>query len=132
MRSQNHTYTWYSMDQRSNGGNEGSASGGNCSVAGHCDTEKFVVDVNSQALCGRTIWRMPTRKELTSILDRSRTNPALDTNYFPNTPTPASGFWSGSADATFAFFAWSVDFSTGRAESVGKGSPNQVRLVSGP
>jgi len=37
-------------------------------------------------------WRLPTPQELLTIVDNSRYNPAIDTTYFPN--TPSGGFWS--------------------------------------
>ena len=39
-------------------------------------------------------WRLPNIKELASIADKSRTNPAIDPAAFP--ATPASKFWSAS------------------------------------
>ncbi|MBK6998673.1 MAG: DUF1566 domain-containing protein [Rhodoferax sp.] len=113
LRSQSHTYTWYNSNSSINGGRAGTASGGTCFTSGRCDTEKFVQDVNVAGLCGATDWRMPFRKELTSILDLGRVNPAIDPDYFPN--TPSSDFWSGSPYAGYSSFAWFVHFSNGYA-----------------
>ncbi|MBB1077631.1 DUF1566 domain-containing protein, partial [Rhodoferax sp. 4810] len=128
LRDKDHTYTWYSTSAG------GTASGTtNCYNSGRCDTEKFVADVNTAGLCGYFDWRMPAVKELAGIADLSRTNPAIDPNYFPNTPnTPIAQFWSGSPNADDGDKAWSVAFSEygstyGNNRSVAK----SIRLVRG-
>ena len=130
LRSQSHNYSWYSSNTATNGGSVGTISGGTCATPGRCDTEKFVADVNAGAgLCGATDWRMPTQNELMSIVDYGRVNPAIDPTYFPN--TPASHFWSASADASSSLssFAWHVYFGNGNAFGYFKYAPDQVRLV---
>ena len=128
LRSQGYSYTWYSSDATSNGGSGGTASGGSCATVGRCDTEKFVADVNAAGLCGATDWRMPTVKELEGIADLGRINPAIDPTYFPN--TPASSFWSASANASYSYYAWVVGFNYGGAGNGGyKNGANRVRLV---
>ena len=58
-----------------------------------------------------TDWRLPTPKELLTIVDNSKYDPAIDTTYFPN--TPSSYFWSSSPDADDTPYAWSVGFNNG-------------------
>jgi hypothetical protein len=127
LRSQSHTYTWYSSNAATNGGPEGTVAGGSCFVTGRCDTEKFVSDVNAAGLCGSADWRMPSKKELYSIADLGRYSPAIDPTYFPN--TLASSFWSGSPGATDSSYAWDVVFDLGYANGSSKSSAFQVRLV---
>ena len=127
LRSQSHSYTWYNSDAASNGGSAGTASGGTCATSGRCDTEKFVTDVNAVGLCGATDWRMPSKKDLISILDLGRTNPAIDPTFFPN--TPVSYFWSASAYAYYSGGAWFVAFDYGYAYSYSEYRTFQVRLV---
>jgi Protein of unknown function (DUF1566) len=112
-RSSAYTYTWFSTDASSNAGAIGTASGGACFDVGQCDTEKFAQLVNVAGLCGRSDWRMPHLKELQSIVDFGVTDPAIDPDYFPN--TPASFFWSGSPDAGSSIYAWFVNFGNGHA-----------------
>jgi hypothetical protein len=126
-RSSAHTYTWFSTDGSSNAGATGTASGGACFDVGQCDTEKFAQLVNVAGLCGRSDWRMPHVKELLSIVDTGAVDPAIDPNYFSN--TPASFFWSGSADATSATAAWRVNFGYGNANPEGRNLAFQVRVV---
>jgi len=128
LRSQGHSYSWYSSNTATNGGSVGTASGGTCATGGRCDTEKFVADVNSgSGLCGATDWRMPTQNELISIVDYGRTGLTIDPAYFPN--TPASSFWSASAHASHSGGAWLVYFGYGNADSYFKYLTYQVRLV---
>ncbi len=45
-------------------------------------------------LAGHTDWRLPTAKELASLADNSRYNPAINITYFPD--TVASDYWSST------------------------------------
>jgi len=129
LRSMSHSYTWYSSNSATNGGNTGWASGGNCFAVGRCDTEKFTADVNATGLCGASDWRMPKVKELESIVDFGRSNPSIDPPYFPN--TSSSNFWSGSPNADSSNGAWVVYFGYGNAYGSNRGDGNLVRLVRG-
>lgn len=126
LRSMNHRYTWY--DPNSSDGNPGTANGGNCTGSA-CDTTGFVQAVNAQGLCGASDWRMPTRRELQGIVDYGRFNPAIDTGYFPN--TPSSYFWSASPVAGTSDYAWYVYFGDGYAYAYSRSYSFHVRLVRG-
>lgn len=125
----NHTFTWYNSDPDTNGGSPGAASGGSCNgtVVGGCDTEKFVAAVNAAGLCRAMNWRMPNRREVLSIVHNGRINPAIDTDWFPNTPN--SWFWSSSPSASNTNDAWVVNFGNGRVIGGYKGNLHRVRLV---
>lgn len=57
-------------------------------------------------------WRLPTVEELFCLADRTRYKPAIDTDFFPN--TPSSWFWSSTVDASSpSVCAWFVDFDYG-------------------
>jgi hypothetical protein len=64
---------------------------------------------------GGTGWRLPTVKELQTIVDDSRTNPPIDATAFPS--TPAGTFWSSSPLAGSSSGAWDVRFDSGRTEA---------------
>jgi Protein of unknown function (DUF1566) len=56
-------------------------------------------------------WRLPSVKELETLVDESRVNPAIDRTAFPN--TPAKFYWTISPVTNFSSNAWVVDFNRG-------------------
>ena len=57
-------------------------------------------------------WRVPTVEELFCLADRTRRRPAIDADYFPE--TPSDWFWSSTVDASSpSGCAWVVDFDYG-------------------
>jgi hypothetical protein len=62
---------------------------------------------------GGTGWRLPTAKELISIVDLSQASaPMIDPNAFPS--TPSAGFWSSSpAGGSPPSTAWLINFNRG-------------------
>ena len=46
---------------------------------------KFINDINTEQFGRFSDWRIPTVKELMSIVDRDRYDPSINTTYFPNT-----------------------------------------------
>ncbi len=78
-------------------------------------------------------WRVPTRRELLSIVHHRFFSPTIDGAYFPATQT--ASYWS-SDTYTYAPSignAWIVDFSNGSTLAERKINTNPVRLVhSGP
>jgi hypothetical protein len=57
------------------------------------------------------VWRLPSIKELASIVDLSLTSPAIDPVAFP--ATPLLSFWSASPYAAIGNIAWDVSFENG-------------------
>ncbi|HEX6242198.1 MAG TPA: DUF1566 domain-containing protein [Polyangiales bacterium] len=72
-------------------------------------------------------WRLPTIKELYTLVDESRTVPAIDTEVFPE--TAPSFYWSSSSVAGFAEFTWAVDFGQGADGWFPDDKQNFVRCV---
>ena len=125
LRSQSHTYSWYNTNVLTNGGAFGYQNGGSCANSGRCDTEKFVQDVNAVGMCGRSDSRMPTFRELNSLV-RLGVSPTIDGGYFPN--TVSNVFWSSSPLANSPGNAWYLYFNNGASGIFGT-SGGYVRLV---
>ncbi|MDW7605004.1 MAG: DUF1566 domain-containing protein [Candidatus Nitrotoga sp.] len=82
---------------------------------------------NDVALTSSKAWRLPTVKELSSIVDANFTNPAIDTHIFPGTST--TPFWSASPVDGNPSKAWYVMFYGGFMNTYVCGGKLQVRLV---
>lgn len=76
-----------------------------------------------------SLWRLPNKKELFSLRERRCYNPAINTTFFPN--TPSSYFWSSSPSANNSYYAWGVYFYYGSVYDYYKDSQRSVRLVRG-
>ncbi|GLY33224.1 sigma-70 family RNA polymerase sigma factor [Kineosporia sp. NBRC 101731] len=78
-------------------------------------------------------WSVPTRVELTSLIDTTRSGPAIDTKAFPD--TPVAFFWTSSPWATEhdPAFAWIVNFFEGLTSNAADQSGKfAVRCVQSP
>jgi len=78
---------------------------------------------------GSSLWRLPNKKELASLVEQRCDDPAINTRYFPN--TPSAWFWSSSPTAYSLNGAWDVAFFNGYVNYYPKGYFNAVRLVRG-
>ncbi|MBV5307804.1 DUF1566 domain-containing protein, partial [Chromatium okenii] len=109
-------------------------SGTNCTdyYATTMDWSAALTAANNSNLGGYNDWRLPNFKELQTLVDYSRYAPAIDSDYFPNTPIDNdSWFWSGSPIAGSADYAWSVNFNYGYATNGHRSYDYHVRLVRG-
>ena len=68
----------------------------------------YVDSLNASNFGGFSDWRLPSRKELRSIVDHGRYNPSINTAYFTN--TKASYYWSSTTHASHTDYAWSMYF----------------------
>ena len=133
LRNTSHTYTWYSATN--NGGNAGSVGsntcGGSLSAAPYnnqCNTANYVAAVNAAGLCSATGWRMPTRRELLSIVHNGLAGGSMvDATYFPSTQT--SLYWTSDTVTGYPTAAWGVDFGYGDNNGDFKNRDGLVRLV---
>jgi len=65
----------------------------------------------STIFAGHSDWRLPNVKELRSLVEECRSNPTVNLNIFP--ATPSSYFWSASPYADVSHYAWLVNFHDG-------------------
>ncbi len=79
---------------------------------------------------GHSDWRLPTKKELESLVETGCANPAINTTLFPN--TPSSWNWNSTPlNAAYPANAWFVAFDYGNDSVVVKTHDAVVRLVRG-
>jgi uncharacterized protein DUF1566 len=74
----------------------------------HADAEKLCSELT---LAGHTDWRLPTVDELSALADRSRYNPAIDKDAFPD--TQSDWYWTSTSTAWSSDCAWIVVFGFG-------------------
>jgi hypothetical protein len=98
------TFTWCDRNPATNGGNQGTCGTG--TGDGATDTEAFIKALNDARFGGFPDWRLPTAKELTTMLDLGRINPAVNTAWFPN--TASFYYWTSTNFAEYNGGAWSV------------------------
>jgi hypothetical protein len=121
-RDADNTYTWYDPDPATNGGDAGTRGDGT-------DTEDFIAALNAANFGGFSDWRLPTIKELDSIVNLGRYNPSIDPAYFPD--TVASGYWSSTTHALYTGNAWIMYFYRGYGYDHYKSYYYYVRAVRG-
>jgi Protein of unknown function (DUF1566) len=73
-----------------------------------------------------TGWRLPTVKELLTLVDYARVAPAIDPTAFPDTPN--TFFWSATL-ASSVTQAWDVVFGDGSTSINNTATTNDVRCV---
>lgn len=72
-------------------------------------------------------WRVPSLKELQTIVEDTDEYPAIDPDAFPD--TPSVDFWTSSLDAAGTGSAWYVDFFYGASDNDVQARTFRVRCV---
>lgn len=73
-------------------------------------------------------WRLPTAKELLSIVDDSRTSPAINMTAFPN--CPSEKFWTNTVSSGDTSKYWTINFTDGSSEVLATSSSARVRCIT--
>ena len=106
IHDKDNTFAWCDTNPETNGGDPGTCGDGP-------DTEDLISTMNENEYGGFSDWRMPTRNELRTIIDYDAYNPAVNTDYFPNTVT--SYYWSANTLAEGnGSGAWIMSFISGK------------------
>lgn len=79
---------------------------------------------DNSTFAGYTDWRLPTRSELSGIVETACSNPAINTTML--TLGSTSTFWTSEVAGQAAF---SVDFTHGISQTESNGLPKAIRLV---
>jgi hypothetical protein len=82
----------------------------------------------AQKYCAEAGGRLPELEELALLADRSKHNPAINTEVFTDTKTD-DWYWTGSEVAGVPGFAWVVPFDHGYVTSCGEDDSICVRPV---
>jgi hypothetical protein len=72
-------------------------------------------------------WRLPSLRELMTIVDVTRFDPAVDRSIFPDTPSEL--FWSSSPSTTPRGTAWGVNFTRGASAAASLDTKAHVRCA---
>jgi len=89
--------------------------------------QKAQLQCASLSLAGYSDWRLPSRIELVTLLDTTHTQPSIDTDAFPATPT--DWFWTSSRAADDPNSAWYVYFYFGYPKTDDMGNTFSFRCV---
>ena len=126
-----HAYTWRSTDASTHGGDPGAVGTNTCGAtlpSGQCNTQAFVMAVNAAQLCRFSDWRLPSHRELLTLVYLDGSIPTIASDYFPN--TLADPFWTSTTYSRFPDSAWNVDFLSHYLNN-SKTIAYRVRLVRG-
>jgi len=79
------------------------------------------------AVVGASPWRLPNATELHSLVERACYTPAINTTWFPATPSNIT--WTSSPNKDASSSTWALDFNDGSNDGYSKTSAYFVRLV---
>ena len=89
--------------------------------------EQFIDPLNEETFGGFSDWRLPTAKELSTLIIASTRVPIVDIDYFPY--TRPDSYWTGLFRTDTPDYACHVDFYLGNVHYSPKSQKNYVRAV---
>lgn len=132
LRDAENFYSWYNPNHVDNGGFSGQPNHGKCRGGISCDTHAYIAAVNKMKLCGFSDWRLPTRRELMTLVQYrlgTKNKGLIDKRYFP--AGTSDWYWSADTDSSNARYAWYVLYYNGRDMKAPKTEAKRIRLVRG-
>ena len=117
------TYTWCDSNSNTNGGSTGTCGANN--------TVEFLSALNSANFGGHNDWRLPTIKELATLVELGQSSPAIEPVFAVN--SQSARYWSSTTNAQNPHYAWFVDFpyESSNGLNANKSSGYYVRAVRG-
>ena len=91
------------------------------------DWQDAIKNCKKLNFAGHKDWRLPTMKELQSLVDYKKRDPAINTEFFPN--AQSSWYWSSTPVAGYSGYAWYVYFGNGFVYHNTKAGSSYVRAV---
>lgn len=146
IRAHSSTYTWFNTTG-SAGGTTGTQNSTEAQCEQNttltsCDTQAYQNEINRLQLCGGSDWRLPTVRELISILNFSRPVDKLARSangdiLWPEHAKTDTAYWTQTSalfgvsdeDGPVALRAWGVNLSTANEASFAKETPLHLILV---
>ena len=125
-------FTWYSSDMQTNGGQVGTLNDDvSCAYEGKlCHIQNYWLGQSGLKVCGSDDWRMPTPKELFSLVSmKPGIQAKIDNNYFPNINAGNAIFWTATSYSLDPERAFVVDFSQARILPASKSNLNGALIV---
>ncbi len=105
------------MWQGCSGGQSGEACEGDAENFG--SWEQALEHCNTSDWGGHSDWRLPSIKELQSIVDYGRYSPSIDSVNFPNTMVDDL-YWSSTTKAGEPYKAWAIEYDVGKVQALVK------------
>jgi hypothetical protein len=84
---------------------------------------------SDEGFAGYKDWRLPNIRELATLAELQCSQPAINLEIFPN--TPSTHIWSSSPYHFYTHYSWYVDFESGQITYAERIKPKQLRLVRG-